>query len=202
VVVVLRAASADHIDATAETLSAKGLSCLELTFTLPDVPVLIRRLRENLGGNACIGAGTVNTAAQARSAIEAGAQFLVSPMASAEVQREAAAACVPYVPGALTPTEISSAWDAGAAAVKVFPAAVMGFGYLSMLREPLPAPLLLPSGGVGIDDIAGYLAAGACAVSLGGALVGDALNGGPQRELGQRIARVHEELAHSGGRRG
>lgn len=198
-VVVLRAARAEHIEATAETLSGKGLSCLELTFTLPDVPILIRSLREHLGANVCVGAGTVNTAAQARSAIEAGAQFLVSPTANPEVQHEAVSACVPYLPGALTPTEIVHAWDAGAAAVKVFPAGGLGAGYMSMLREPLSAPLLVPSGGVGIDDIPGYLAAGACAVSLGGALVGDALDGGPQQELGQRIARVHERLAHSVG---
>jgi 2-dehydro-3-deoxyphosphogluconate aldolase/(4S)-4-hydroxy-2-oxoglutarate aldolase len=102
---------------------------------------------------------------------------------------------VPYLPGVMTPTEIAIAWTAGAAAVKIFPAATLGPRYIASVREPLPAPLLLPSGGVRIDDVAEYLRVGAVAVCLGGDLLGDALHGGSLPGLRERARRVGEQVS-------
>lgn len=195
VVVVLRVDRSDHVERTADTLCGGGLACLEVTFTLPDTAGIVRRLRRSYGENASIGAGTVTSAARAEAAIEAGAEFLVSPLFRAGVAQIASAAGVPYIAGALTPTEIDHAWTAGVAAVKVFPAGLLGPRYLAVVREPLPEPKLIPSGGITIAAAADYLAAGASAVSLGNALLGTALLGGSQAELAERIADLRTQLA-------
>ena len=183
VVVVLRAADASHLDAVAEVLVAEGLGCLEVTFTIARAEQAISRLAERFGDAASVGAGTVTTRERALTAVEHGAAYLVSPVFDAEVKDVAQGAGIPYLPGALTPTEVSTAWDGGASAVKIFPASAVSPSYVRAILGPLPGLALMPSGGVAVDDIADWLAAGATAVSLGGELVGDALTGGSLDEL-------------------
>jgi 2-dehydro-3-deoxyphosphogluconate aldolase / (4S)-4-hydroxy-2-oxoglutarate aldolase len=130
--------------------------------------------------------GSVITAEQAAACLEAGADFLVSPGVCAEVAVCAAQHGVACYPGGWTPTELLEAWGLGPPAVKLFPAASGGPRHLRDVRAPLPHLPLVPTGGVALDQIAEYIAAGAAAVGLGGPLVGDALEGGPLTALHER----------------
>ena len=186
VVAVLRADAPDHLEDAANALVRAGIVCLELTMTTPGALEWLSRLRRSLPSEAVLGMGSVTTADHARLAIDRGAQFIVSPGVCPEVVAATVAAGVGAYPGAWTPSEVLSAWAAGASAVKLFPAAVGGPAHLRQLAGPLPDIPLIPTGGVGIDAIAQYVAAGAVAVGLGGPLMGDALNGGSHAELEQR----------------
>lgn len=190
VMAVARGAATAKVAAAVETLVGAGVTCVELTLTMPGAVESIAALVKTFGRDACIGAGTVLTADQARACLDAGAAFLVAPSAVPEVARVAAADGVPCLPGALTPSEIVAAWRAGAAAVKLFPASVGGARYLRDVRAPLPDIPLIPTGGVAIDDVAGYVVAGAVAVGLGGPLFADALDDGNLDALAARARRV------------
>lgn len=159
----------------ARALLDGGLRALELTLTNPEAISALRRVRAALPefdrGEATIGLGSVLRPDQAEAAIEAGAQFIVSPtmnLRTIEVCRQAGIA---VIPGALTPTEILAAWEAGASAVKVFPARSVGPAYLKDVREPLPFLRLIPTGGIDLDNLAAYFKAGAFAVGVGSQLV-------------------------------
>jgi 2-dehydro-3-deoxyphosphogluconate aldolase/(4S)-4-hydroxy-2-oxoglutarate aldolase len=159
---------ADAIADAAElvtALAAGGLRCVELTFTTPDLPRHLARAATVAG--CMLGAGTVRTADQAMAALDAGARFLVTPGLRSDVAAIAVAQGVPFIMGALTPTEVMQAADLGAAAVKVFPARALGPRYLADLRGPLPDVRLVASGGVSAANAADFLAAGAFAVSAG-----------------------------------
>lgn len=194
VVAVARAASTTRIAAAIEILVECGLTCAELTMTMPDAPASISALSNRFGNAACIGAGTVLTAEQARECIEAGAKFLVAPSTVPEVVEVAAAAGVPCLPGALTPSEIVAAWLSGAAAVKLFPAALGGPQYLRDIRAPLPNIPIVPTGGIPIDDVPAYLSAGAIAVGLGSPLFGDSLADGDLAELAERAKKLRSAV--------
>jgi 2-dehydro-3-deoxyphosphogluconate aldolase / (4S)-4-hydroxy-2-oxoglutarate aldolase len=189
IVAIARAASVSRVEAAVEALVGAGVTCIEVTLTAPGAIESIASLVANYGSSACIGAGTVLTTDDASACIEAGAAFLVSPSAVPEVVELAAARGVPCLPGALTPTEIVAAWRSGAAAVKLFPASLGGARYLRDVRAPLPDIPLVPTGGIAIDDVAGYIAAGAVAIGVGGPLFGDALDGGDLDALAARARR-------------
>ncbi|MGH8891332.1 MAG: bifunctional 4-hydroxy-2-oxoglutarate aldolase/2-dehydro-3-deoxy-phosphogluconate aldolase [Acidothermaceae bacterium] len=190
VVAIARGRTTDRVAAAVEHLVAAGINCVELTLTMPGAIAAIASLIENLGTAACIGAGTVLTADQARACIDAGARFLVAPSVVPEVVAVAYDAKVPCLPGALTPSEIVQAWQSGAAAVKLFPASLGGPRYLRDVRAPMPDIGLIPTGGVGLDDIGEYLSAGAVAVGLGSPLFGSALDDGDFEALSARARRV------------
>ncbi|WP_119698359.1 bifunctional 4-hydroxy-2-oxoglutarate aldolase/2-dehydro-3-deoxy-phosphogluconate aldolase [Microbacterium halotolerans] len=177
VMAVLRAPDARLYEPVVKALSDSGVRCIELTLTTPGtievLPHLITAAPE-----AEIGVGTVLEERDARAAISAGARFLVSPGVIADVAGVATTHRVPVYPGAMTPTEVNSAWRLGAAAVKIFPAATVGPDYIGQLTGPYPDVLTLPSGGVALEDIPAWIAAGCVAVSLGGPLLGDAFTGG------------------------
>jgi 2-dehydro-3-deoxyphosphogluconate aldolase/(4S)-4-hydroxy-2-oxoglutarate aldolase len=194
VVVVLRSDDARYLDGVAETLVEEGLGLLEVTFTLPQAEEAISRLSARFGVAAAVGAGTVTSVGLARTAVEHGAAYLVSPVFDAGVSLVAAEAHIPYLPGCLTPTEIHVAWQAGASAVKVFPASAVQPSYAKALSGPMPEVLLMPSGGVSLDDVSPWLQAGAVAVSLGGELVGDALRGGSLDALRGRARLVRDAV--------
>jgi 2-dehydro-3-deoxyphosphogluconate aldolase/(4S)-4-hydroxy-2-oxoglutarate aldolase len=124
--------------------------------------------------------------ADVEDAVEAGARFLVSPHTDQALQARARELGAAYLPGAFTPTEIVLAWNSGAAAIKLFPARLGGPGYLRDLREPLPDIPIVPTGGVSVSSVAEWFAAGAVAVAMGGALIGDALDGGDLTALAAR----------------
>jgi 2-dehydro-3-deoxyphosphogluconate aldolase/(4S)-4-hydroxy-2-oxoglutarate aldolase len=188
VVAILRAARQEHLEAVSDALAQSGITCLELTLTTPGALAALVRVRAALDPAIAVGIGSVITAAQAVAALQAGADFLVSPGVCADVAREASRAGVACYPGAWTPTEIIAAWGLRVPAVKLFPAASGGPGHLRNLRGPLPDIPLVPTGGVQLTHIAAYIAAGAVAVGLGGPLIGDALDGGSLPALGERAA--------------
>jgi len=171
IVAVVRAPSGELLADVAEALLAGGVDVMEITFTVPRADRVLERVAARLGDKVLLGAGTVLDPETARVAILAGAQFLVSPTVNLEV----IATCRRYgklsMPGALTPTEIVSAWQAGADIVKVFPSELTGPGYLKALAGPLPQVRLMPTGGVNLQTAADFLRAGACALGIGGSLV-------------------------------
>ena len=172
IVPVIRATSTDEALAAVEAIRAGGISVLEITMTVPGAVKIIKTLTRQLGDEALIGAGTVLDSDAARECVDAGARFIVSPALDVETIETCRALDVPIFPGALTPTEVLTAWKAGAAAVKVFPAnAVGGASYLKSLKAPLPQIELIPTGGVSLDNVGAFIQAGALAVGVGADLV-------------------------------
>ncbi|MEV0199193.1 bifunctional 4-hydroxy-2-oxoglutarate aldolase/2-dehydro-3-deoxy-phosphogluconate aldolase [Nonomuraea sp. NPDC050691] len=161
---------------TAHVLVEEGIDVLEVSLSGAGALDVIARLHAELGTSATLGAGTVLTEAEADAAVEAGARFVVTPAMSAGAAR-ALSLGVPALVGALTPTEVWHAWEAGATAVKVFPASLGGPGYLAALRDPYPSIPLIPVGGVTAEQVRPYLEAGAVAVGVGSPLTGDAPHG-------------------------
>jgi len=197
VVAILRGSSDRELAAVSRALGHAGVTCLELTLTTPGAVDALARVRAELGDEVALGMGSVIDAEQAMACLDAGAEFLVSPGVCAEVAVYAAERAVACYPGAWTPTELLEAWRLGAPAVKLFPAASGGPRHLKDVRAPLPHIPLVPTGGVDLDQIADYVAAGAAAVGLGGPLIGDALDGGSLSALGER-ARVALEAVQTG----
>jgi 2-dehydro-3-deoxyphosphogluconate aldolase/(4S)-4-hydroxy-2-oxoglutarate aldolase len=183
IVAILRAKTADGFAAVADVLVEAGITALEVTLTSSGAIDALAGLRRQLPGSVAVGAGTVLTADDAKASIDAGAEFLVSPVLDTGL---VAASSVPFYPGALTPTEIYSAMRAGAPVVKVFPAGGLGPGYLRDVRGPLPGARIMPTGGIKIEDVVDWLAAGAVAVGLGSPLIGDAASGGDLKKLAER----------------
>lgn len=174
VMAILRSADASGLPAAARALAAGGITCLEITLTTEGALDALAAVRDELGPEVAVGAGTVVTTAQARDALAAGAEFLVSPVVDTDVVRAAAAEGIACYPGAWTPTEVWAAWSAGAAAVKLFPASTGGPAHLKQLRAPLPQVPLMAVGGVDLARAVDYIGAGAVAVGVGSPLLGDA----------------------------
>lgn len=169
---VVRASSAEEALAAVEAIRAGGIPILEITLTVPGAVGIIRELTGRLGDEALIGAGTVLDAATAQECIDAGAKFIVSPALDVPTIELCRRLNVPVFAGALTPTEIVTAWKAGANAVKVFPAnSVGGASYLRSVKAPLPQVELLPTGGVNLNTAADFIKAGAMALGIGADLV-------------------------------
>ncbi|GAA1236769.1 2-dehydro-3-deoxyphosphogluconate aldolase/(4S)-4-hydroxy-2-oxoglutarate aldolase [Microbacterium phyllosphaerae] len=185
IVAVLRAPDADAYLAACQILMNEGINAIELTLTTPGTLRALPYLRAHLP-EATIGVGTALTGAHVNAAIDAGAEFIVTPIADPQLVDAAIRRGTPIIPGAFTPTEVHAVWAAGASAVKIFPAATVGADYLRQLAGPFPELTIMPSGGVGLDDIPYWIGAGAVAVSLGGPLLGDSLVGGDLRELATR----------------
>lgn len=170
IVATLRAPSVEGAVRACEALLEGGVATLEITFSTPDAATAIATVVERFGDRALVGAGTLRTPAEVREAVDAGASFLVTPALEDPVLEAMRASGRAMIPGAFTPTEVVRASSAGAHVVKVFPASVVGPGYLKALAGPLPDITLMPSGGVSVDNIAQWLAAGAVAVGVGGEL--------------------------------
>lgn len=192
IIAVLRAKAARDYDAVVDVLGQNGVCCVELTLSTPGTIDHLPALIQHAGDELEIGVGTITTVADAQAAIDAGAKYLVTPVINLDIIALALKHRLPVFPGGLTPTELHSAWQAGATAVKVFPAQTVGAKYGSHLRGPFPYLKFVPSGGVGLDDIPAWFQAGATAVSLGGPLIGDALRGGSLDELAERTKRAVE----------
>jgi 2-dehydro-3-deoxyphosphogluconate aldolase/(4S)-4-hydroxy-2-oxoglutarate aldolase len=169
---VIRASSADLAIKAAAAIEAGGVSLLEVTMTVPGAIDVIGAVIKSSQGRVLVGAGTVLDAETARACIIAGAQFIVSPALNRGTIELCRRYSVAVIPGALTPTEIVTAWEAGADIVKVFPCGALGGPrYLSVLKGPLPQIELIPTGGVSLSNAADYLSAGACALGVGSDLV-------------------------------
>jgi len=169
---VLRATSAEEAMTLADAILAGGIDILEVTMTVPGAIRVIEQLADHHGDKLLLGAGTVLDAETARNCLLAGAQFIVSPALDLRTIELCRRYSVPIMPGALTPTEILTAWQAGADVVKVFPCSALGGAkYLKALQGPLPQIQLIPTGGVSLSTAEEFLAAGAFALGVGGDLV-------------------------------
>jgi 2-dehydro-3-deoxyphosphogluconate aldolase/(4S)-4-hydroxy-2-oxoglutarate aldolase len=171
VVAVIRLQDGSRLRAVVDALAAGGITALEVTMTVPRAIELIGEIAPALPGGFLVGAGTVVDPDTARSAVEAGARFVVGPVFRPAVIEAAHGAGAAAMPGCFSPTEILAAWDAGADLVKVFPATALGPAYFKDLRGPLPQVRLVPTGGVTIENAGEWIKAGAVAIGVGGALV-------------------------------
>jgi 2-dehydro-3-deoxyphosphogluconate aldolase/(4S)-4-hydroxy-2-oxoglutarate aldolase len=171
IVAVVRSRDSQQLVEVARALAEGGVSVVEITMSVPDALDVLRRVRQSLGDRLLLGAGTILDAETARAALLAGAEYIVAPTLNLDVVR----LCQRYdklvMPGAFTPTEILTAWEAGADIVKVFPADVVGPAFFKALRGPLPQIRLMPTGGVDLSTAAAFLEAGACCLGVGGQLV-------------------------------
>lgn len=197
IIPVVRAESADMAVRAIEAIKAGGVPVLEITMTVPGAVQVIEEAAAKYGGEALVGAGTVLDAETARTCILAGAKFVVSP----SLDLATISCCKRYgivvIPGALTPTEVVTAWQAGADMVKVFPCgAVGGASYIKALKAPLPQIDLVPTGGVSLKTAADFIKAGAAALGVGSDLVDTkALREGQDSVITER-ARQFVEIVH------
>ncbi|WP_262285401.1 bifunctional 4-hydroxy-2-oxoglutarate aldolase/2-dehydro-3-deoxy-phosphogluconate aldolase [Micromonospora sp. MA102] len=171
VIAIIRLPGPEAVVRTGRELAEAGLDSIEVTLTTPTALEAIAELRNALPDTCAVGAGSVRTPGDVSAARDAGAQFLVTPTTRVDVLTEAAAANLPVVCGALTPTEVDVAWSSGATLVKLFPASHVDPEYLRELRAPLPDVRLAPTGGVTPGSVGEWAAAGAVAVGAGSALV-------------------------------
>jgi len=172
IIPIIRASSADAVVPVAEALLQAGLPVVEITLTVPNAIDAIGAVAKRFPGKVLVGAGTVTDAATARRAMDAGAEFIVTPCLVPEVIEAAQRADVAVLPGALTPTEVFEAFRLGGDMVKVFPVqAVGGAAYLRALRGPFPDIPLVPTGGVTLENIGEMFKAGAAAVGVGTELI-------------------------------
>jgi 2-dehydro-3-deoxyphosphogluconate aldolase/(4S)-4-hydroxy-2-oxoglutarate aldolase len=203
-IAILRGGNGHHVERATATLIEAGVLGIEITTNTPGWQDGIRWAAETYGASgaaasgagageprASVGVGTVLDVAQLEEAAAAGATFAVSPHLDPEIGARAADFGLAWYPGAATPTEIVTAWRLGATAVKVFPVAQLGGpAYLKQVLAPLDFVRLIPTGGIGVENAADYLAAGAIAVGLGSPLVGDALTSGDMAALAHRARRL------------
>jgi 2-dehydro-3-deoxyphosphogluconate aldolase / (4S)-4-hydroxy-2-oxoglutarate aldolase len=171
VVAVIRMREPEKLRAVVDALAEGGVRALEVTMTVPRAIEMIGQLAPTLPAGFLLGAGTILDAETARLAILAGAQFVVGPVFRPEVIAMCHRYDVAAMPGCFTPTEILSAWEAGADVVKVFPATALGPGFFKDVRGPLPQVKLMPTGGVSLDNAGDWIKAGAVAVGVGTALL-------------------------------
>lgn len=176
-VAIIRGTDIDATVAATTTLIDSGVRVLEIALTLHDAAEAIRQVSQDCPDGVLVGAGTALTPRDVDTAVEAGATFIVTPTFSAAVPY-AISNGVGVLAGAYSPTEIQAVLDAGAAAAKLFPASAVGPAFIRAVRDPLPDARIIPVGGVSLDTIPGYLAAGAFGVGVGGPLVGDAARAG------------------------
>src|SRR5215204_5660092 len=169
---VVRASSEQEARRVIDAVKRGGITTIEVTMTVPNAVSLIENLAKDYGDELLIGAGTVLTKEIAAQCIEAGAKFIISPALNLKTIEFCNEQEIVVMPGALTPTEILTAWSAGADFVKVFPAsAVGGASYLKAVKAPLPQVKLIPTGGVSLETAADFVKAGAEAVGVGGELI-------------------------------
>lgn len=194
IVAIIRASNGDALVDVAEALIAGGIQALEVTFTVPNAVKVIERVVEKCGSRALIGAGTVLDTETARIALLAGAEFIVSPNTNLEVIKLCKRYSKLIMPGAFTPTEVITAWEAGADIVKIFPAEIGGPGHIKALRGPFPQVRLLPTGGVNLETAPAFLRAGACAIGCGSTLIEpSALERGDMKRI-ETLARQYAEI--------
>jgi 2-dehydro-3-deoxyphosphogluconate aldolase / (4S)-4-hydroxy-2-oxoglutarate aldolase len=172
IIPIVRATSSRDARIAADAVCEGGIPIVEITMTVPGAIEVIRELVASAGSKVLVGAGTVLNPEAARRCVDAGAQFLVTPGLNVQTIEFAVREKILIAPGALTPTEVIAAWEAGADFVKVFPCGNMGGAkYIKALRAPLPHIPLVPTGGVNLSTAAEFIEAGAAALGVGGELV-------------------------------
>jgi 2-dehydro-3-deoxyphosphogluconate aldolase/(4S)-4-hydroxy-2-oxoglutarate aldolase len=171
IVAIIRSSKSELLVDVCEALLAGGVEVMEVTFTVPAAHRVLEQVTDRLGDRVLLGAGTVLDSETARIAMLAGAQFIVSPTTNLDVIKICRRYDKVVMPGALTPTEVLTAWEAGADIVKIFPSDFTGPAYLKVLAGPLPQVRMIPTGGVTLETVGDFFKAGAFAVGAGSALV-------------------------------
>jgi len=194
IVAVIRAESGELLVDVAEALLAGGVDVMEVTFTVPRATRVLERVADKLGDRVLLGAGTVLDPETARAAMLAGAEFIVAPNTNVEVIKVCKRYSKLVMPGALTPTEVVAAWEAGADIVKIFPSDLTGPKYIKALHGPLPHIRLMPTGGVNLETAADFLKAGACALGVGSSLVDPKLVAAGDLGRVEALARQYVEI--------
>ncbi|MCZ2344177.1 MAG: bifunctional 4-hydroxy-2-oxoglutarate aldolase/2-dehydro-3-deoxy-phosphogluconate aldolase [Bacteroidales bacterium] len=189
IVAVVRAPDPDGLVEVVRALADGGVTVAEVTFTVPNAVDVIRAAKRELGDRVLLGAGTVLDPETARAAFLAGAEFIVSPGVNVDVIRLCRRYDKLIMPGAFTPTEIITAWEAGADIVKVFPADIVGPAFFKAMRGPLPQVKLMPTGGVDLQTAESFLKAGAVCLGVGSQLVD------PQLVAARQLGRITELAA-------
>jgi 2-dehydro-3-deoxyphosphogluconate aldolase/(4S)-4-hydroxy-2-oxoglutarate aldolase len=203
VVAVIRIKEPARLQAVVDAISAGGIRALEVTMSVPGAVELIRDLAPRMPPGFLFGAGTVLDTDTVHRVVDAGAQFIVSPVFRRAVVQACQDLDVPVMPGCFTPTEILEAWDAGADIVKVFPATALGPAYLKDLRGPLPQIKVMPTGGVTLDNAGDWIRAGAVAVGVGTSLLdAEAIAAGDYDVLRKNAERIvaNVRAVNGGGR--
>lgn len=167
---IVRNLSFEVIEKILPVYIASGLTTLEITMNTPAAGEIIRYARDKFAGRLNIGAGTVSNEKDLEKAMDAGSQFIVTPILNLNVIRECVRSGVPVFPGAFTPTEIYQAWENGASMVKVYPATSLGPDYIKDVKAPLNQIKLLPTGGIGLDNMSAFMKAGSDGLGIGGQL--------------------------------
>jgi 2-dehydro-3-deoxyphosphogluconate aldolase/(4S)-4-hydroxy-2-oxoglutarate aldolase len=172
IVPIVRADSADQAIEAAKAVYRGGIGALEVTMTVPGAIKVLEKVADEFGDRIVLGAGTVLDPETARACMLAGAEFFVTPSLNVKTIEMCRRYSKPIMPGALTPTEVMTAWEAGADMVKIFPCGSMGGpSYLKALKAPLPQVHMVPTGGVSLDNAADFLKAGASAIAVGSDMV-------------------------------
>ncbi len=170
-IAVVRMTDVEKLIRVVEAVAEGGLTAIEITLTTPGAMELISDISSRFGDSILLGVGSVLRAEDARTAIDMGARYVVSPIFKTDIIDTAHARNLPALAGAFTPTEIQAATDAGADIVKVFPADVVGMGFFKAVLAPMPLSRLMPTGGVTLENAGDWIRAGACAVGIGSALL-------------------------------
>lgn len=170
ILAIFRGIKPEHVENLALSCISAGIDTLEVTMNTPGAPGLIQSFNQCAQGKLIVGAGTILNESDFELAVQAGAAFIVTPVVNKEIIRNCFISQIPVFPGALTPTEVWDAWDAGATMVKVFPAGIFGPGYLKELHGPFNNVKLMAVGGVNTNNIADYFKNGASAVAVGGSI--------------------------------
>jgi 2-dehydro-3-deoxyphosphogluconate aldolase/(4S)-4-hydroxy-2-oxoglutarate aldolase len=200
VIAIMRAQSSDQLIAAADAIKAGGVRVIEVTMTTPGALEVIAQASEKYGQDVLFGAGSVLDAETARAAILAGADFVVAPTLNLDVIALCNRYGVPVMPGCYTPTEMLTAWEAGADMIKLFPASVGGPDLVKALLAPLPQLEIVPVGGVDLDNAAEFIAKGSAALGVGSSLVNlKLLASGDMDELAMRAASFIREVKRGRG---
>lgn len=196
IVAVIRGAKEESILDIAKALSDGGVKTLEITMETPKVLSVIEKLVDTLPDDVIVGAGTVLDAETARAAILSGAQFIFSPTVDTDMIRITKRYGVVSIPGAMTPTEILTAYEHGGDIIKVFPANVLGPNYLKDVHGPLPHIPLMPTGGISLDNVGEYIRKGAVAAGVGSTLVSakEEVNDQYLQQVREKAARFVDEV--------
>ncbi|HYO81176.1 MAG TPA: bifunctional 4-hydroxy-2-oxoglutarate aldolase/2-dehydro-3-deoxy-phosphogluconate aldolase [Bryobacteraceae bacterium] len=198
VVPVVRTSSAESAIRSIEAIHRGGIRAAEITMTVPGAIRALEKVADQFGDSIVLGAGTVLDPETARACMLAGAQFFVTPALNVATIEMAQRYSRPIMPGALTPTEVVTAWQAGADVVKVFPAsAVGGAKYIKALKGPFPQIEMIPTGGVNLETAAAFLEAGACAVAVGGELIDAATINAGRYEVFEERARQYLDVVRN-----
>ena len=195
-VAIIRMADSEKLMKVAEAIHKGGVSAIEVTMTTPNALSVIEKIASEMGDTIQIGVGSVLDEETARLAINAGAEFVVSPIFKKEIVEMAHRYDKAAMPGAFTPTEILAAWEAGADVVKIFPADILGMAFFKGVLAPMPQIKMMPTGGVNPDNAGDWLRVGAYAVGIGSALLDKkAIAEGDYKKVTENAQRMCKSIA-------